>query len=538
MEMQTVLRSLIVTALFSLASVCAQESVVSQFADGGDWSSTLVATNTTTSDTVASLTFYKDTAGGATEPWTPSFLEGGNTQALAIPAGSSVFLHTPGTAAAVSQGWAGVAGQGVVAYVIYTHAPKGQAKQDATAPAVTPASRILVPFDNTNKLVTALAIVNPNPTPLSISVNFKTTGGSVTTDTVSNLPPLGQIAILMPDQFPETANKAGLAEFYSSSGNFTIIALRANPTGAFTALPVYTESGSPIIQSGSGGNGGGGNGGGGGGGAGEIVDANFYVGILNATSAGTTKIMDVAGGSIGRFAPDNWNAPFNGTKYGPCIVFKTTYSASAPFPNSPDAELDAGTLGLSGPNLAAGTTLTVFNSPLGPIYASTFPQGTFQPGGTYELTGKGGTQVKAFDVKATLPSSFTITNWDSLNTLDRSKSLTLNWTGAQGDELLVSIASLLLGNTIQGVFVGCAVTGSAGTLTIPAAAMANLEAAPAGSVLASGTVSVQSIQGITGNFSPVANAATSFLPDLIPNGKANYGAFFPYFGYQRSVSIN
>ena len=532
--MRTVLRNLIVTALFSLASVCAQVQVISQFTDGADWSATLVATNTTTSDTIASLSFYMDTADGATTSWTPTFLENVNTQALAIPAGSSVFLHTPGTAATLSQGWAQILGQGVQAYVIYSHASSGHPTQDATAPAIAPASGILAPFDNSNGLVTAFAIVNPNPVPLSISVNIKTTGGNVTADTVSNVPPQGHLAFLMPNQFPETAGQAGLAEFHSNAGNFTLIGLRANSTGAFTALPVYTESGGPII-SGGGGNGGGGNGGGG---AGEVVDANFYVGILNATSGGTTKIMDVAGGSIGRFTPAHWNAPFNGTKYGPCIVFKTTYSASAPFPNSPDAELNAGTLELSGPNLPAGTVIPSFNSPLGPVYAGNFAAGTFQPGGTYELTSKNGTQVKPFDVKATLPSNYTITNWNSINTLDRSKSLTLNWTGAQGDEILVSVASLLLGSTIQGVFIGCAVPGSAGTLTIPAEAMANLEAAPAGSLLASGSIAVQGIQGVTGNFSPVANAATSFLPDLIPSGKANYGAFFPYIGYQRSVSIN
>ncbi len=534
--MQTVLRNLIVTALFSVAPVCAQVQAISQFVDGGDWSSTLVATNTTTSDTVASLTFNMDTAGGATEPWTPSFLEGGNTQALTIPAGSSVFLHTPGTAAAVSQGWAQLVGQGVVGYVIYSHAPKGQAKQDATAPAVTPASRILAPFDNTNGLVTAFALVNPNPIPLSISVNIKTTGGTVTTDSVPNLSQQGHLAFLMPNQFPETAGQAGLAEFYSSSGNFTIIALRANPTGAFTALPVYTETGAPII-SGAGGNGGGGNGGGGG--AGDIVDAAFAIGIINMTSGTTTQVIDIAGGAIGRYTPTNWNAPFSGTKYGPCVVYKSSYPLNSPPPYSAGAELNAGSsLGLSGPNLPPGTTLPAFNSPLGPVYSATFAAGTFVPGDTYALTSNGGTQVKAFDVKATLPSNYTITNWSGISALDRSKSLTLNWTGAQGDELLISVSSTLIGTTIQTVSIGCSVSGSAGTLTIPSDAMANLLPVPAGSNTANGSLGVEAILGATGTVSPFSNTATSFLPDLIPSGQANYGAFFPYIGYQRSVSIN
>jgi hypothetical protein len=530
--MQTVLRNLIVTALFSVAPVCAQVQAISQFVDGGDWSSTLVATNTTTSDTVASLMFNMDTAGGATEPWSPPFLEGGNTQALVIPAGSSVFLHTPGTAAAVSQGWAQLVGQGVVGYVIYSHAPKGQARQDATAPAVTPASRILAPFDNTNGLVTAFAVVNPNPIPLSLSVNIKTTGGTVTTDPVPNLPQQGHVAFLMPNQFPETAGQAGLAEFYSNSGNFTIIALRANPTGAFTALPVYTETGAPVI-SGAGGNAGGGNGG-----AGDIVDAAFSIGIINLTSAQGSQTMDIVGGAISQFTPANWNAPFSGTKYGPCVVYKTTYSSNAS-PNGAVADLDAGSsLGLSGAGLVPGTLVPSFNSPIGPVYSATFPAGTFQPGSTYDLSSKGGSRVKAFDVKATLPANFTIKNWAAINSLDRSKSLTLNWTGAQGDELLISASSLLLGANIQGVFIGCAVAGSAGTLTIPADAMANLLQVPAGSTTATGSLGVQAVNGVNGNYSPVSNNSTSFLPNLIPSGKANYGAFAPYIGYQKSVGID
>ena len=532
--MRNILRNLVVTALFSMACLSAQVQVISQVADGGGWSSTLVLTNTTTNDTFASLTFYMDTSAGATTSWTPTFIEGGNTEALAIPAGSSIFLHTTGTAAAVSQGWAQLAGQGVVGYVIYTHA-SGQSKQDATAPAVTAASRILVPFDNTSGLSTAFAIVNPNPEPLSISVNFKTKSGTVTTDNVPSLPQQGQLAFLMPNQFPDTAGQAGLAEFYSSSGNFTMIALRANPTGAFTALPIYTESGSPIIQSGSGGNGGGGNGGGVP--AGDIVDAAFSIGILNFTSSQGSQTMDVVGGAIGEFTPTNWNAPFSATKYPPCIVYKTTYSSNGS-PNGAAADLDAGaSLGLKGAGLPAGTVVPSFNSPLGPVYSATFPAGTFQPGTAYELSSNGGTQVKAFGVKATLPTNYTITNWSSINTLDRSKSLTLNWTGAQGDELLISVSSLLLGTNIQGVFIGCSVAGSAGTLTIPAAAMGNLHAVAAGSTTSAGSLGVQAINGASGNYSPVSNTSTSFLPSLIPTGKANYGAFAPYIGYQRSVSV-
>jgi hypothetical protein len=46
-------------------------------------------------------------------------------------------------------------------------------------------------------------------------------------------------------------------ELYSASGSFAALALRFNPTGGFTAAPVYAESGPPIIGSGASSSGGG-----------------------------------------------------------------------------------------------------------------------------------------------------------------------------------------------------------------------------------------------------------------------------------------
>lgn len=255
--MSVSLQNLMLTVLFSLSYVSAQVQVSSQVqvipqvADGGGWRSTVVLTNTTASDTTATLTFYMDTTGGATQQWAPTFLEANSAGILVVPAGSSLFLHTPGTASTVFQGWAQViTTPGVVGYVVYTYSSPGRADQDATAPAGFTASRILVPFDNTNGLITALAVVNPNPSSLSISANFKTMGGAVTTGSLPNIPGQGQMAFLMPNQLPGTAGLSGLAEFYTNSGSFAIIALRANPTGAFTSAPVYFETGPPIISTG------------------------------------------------------------------------------------------------------------------------------------------------------------------------------------------------------------------------------------------------------------------------------------------------
>ncbi len=528
--MRTILRCLILTALFSMARVYAQVQVIPQVADGGGWKSTLVVTNTTASSTSASLSFRQAGAGGATESWTPTFAGVASTENLPLPAGSSLFLQTPGTAPTLTQGWAQLnASAGVVAYVIYTYTA-GQSSSQGTAQAVTGASRILVPFDNTGNLATEIAVVNASASQMSISVNLNA-GGSATTGTPLTLPGEGQMAFGMASQFHATAGQSGLAEFYTSTGTFAIIALQANTNSAglfsFTTAPVYPGTGPPIISTGAGG----------GSTGGDIVDAAFLIGILNVTAPTGPVVEDVVSGAVGRFTPMAWNSPFSGTKYGPCIAYDYSYALGSLAPNAAAAELDPGTVELSGPNVASGSVITSIPSSVGPVFLRSFPAGTFTPGGTYTLSSTGGTQVKAFNVSATLPASFTLTNWNSITGVNRGQPLTLNWTGGQDDELLVSVSSHILGSTVQDAYVGCAVPGSSGTITIPAEALANLSAVPAGSATASGALLVQSVHGAIGTFSGLSNTATSFLPSLVSGGQANYGAFAPYIGYEKSVTI-
>jgi hypothetical protein len=84
-------------AFLALAlSAAAQSLILPQIADGGNWRTAIVLVNTTSSAATASLTFFQDTTGGATKSWNPLFLETSNTQSLPVPAGGTLFLHTPG----------------------------------------------------------------------------------------------------------------------------------------------------------------------------------------------------------------------------------------------------------------------------------------------------------------------------------------------------------------------------------------------------------------------------------------------------------
>jgi hypothetical protein len=229
----------------------AQTLLIPQVVDGGGWQTTFVLTNRTANPASVSLNFHIDTTAGATEAWTPPFLEVSSTTGLVVSGGSTMYLHTPGTAAILSQGWGAVnADAGIVVYAIFTFRTPGHQDQDGTAIAAPSATRILVPFDNSSGLVTSVGVVNPMGTSQSISVNFRTANGTVNMGSLPSIPPNGHMAFTLPQQFPTIAQQSGLAEFYSASGSFSLLALRFNPTVAFTAAPVYLETGSPIISSG------------------------------------------------------------------------------------------------------------------------------------------------------------------------------------------------------------------------------------------------------------------------------------------------
>jgi hypothetical protein len=226
----------------------AQTLIIPDVVDGGGWQSTIVLTNSTATAASATLIFHTDTTAGNTKPWTPAFLEVSSTAGLVLTGSSTLYLHTPGTAAVLAQGWAELdADAGVIGYVIFTNRVPGHQDQDATAPAVAATDRILVPYDDASGFVTAIAVVNPTAAAQTIAVGFRTVEGGVALDSLPSVPPQGHMTFVLSQQFPVIAGHRGLAEFYSATGNLSMISLRFNTTQSSTAAPVYFQSGPPLI---------------------------------------------------------------------------------------------------------------------------------------------------------------------------------------------------------------------------------------------------------------------------------------------------
>ena len=216
---------------------------------------TIVVTNMASTQASPSLVFFQDVGRGATQPWSLGFSEMSSAQAqtLTIPPGSTLFLHTLGSAPATAVGWGMLSGGGqcgngaVSVYAVFTQRVPGRPDQDGTGEATIPAHRFLVPFDNTNGAVTSMAIASAGSLQ-TISLGVRTSDGTVTQLPAIALPPDGHTSFAFPTQFPNTSGKAGLAEFYSSSDTFSILALRFG-ADAFTSTPVYSVTGAPSIVS-------------------------------------------------------------------------------------------------------------------------------------------------------------------------------------------------------------------------------------------------------------------------------------------------
>ena len=235
--------------LFALCAAPAwsQALIISQVVEGEVWQTTIVLTNKTTVPANASLSFFQETSGNATQPWNLSFLEVASTQSIPLAGGQTLLLHTPGAGGALSVGWGKLtASPGVVAYAIFTKRPPNRPAQVGTSEAIASASRILVPFDNTSGNTESMALVNNSAVAETVNVKFRTTAGAISQGTLANVPALGHIAFTFPAQFTATVGQSGLAEFYTS-GTIALLALNFNADGSLTTAPAYPEAGSPII---------------------------------------------------------------------------------------------------------------------------------------------------------------------------------------------------------------------------------------------------------------------------------------------------
>ena len=212
--------------------------VVVHAADGNNFKTTFILTDTSTSPAPYTLKF--DDESGNT-PGTPVPLASGSLQDT-ISAGRDVTIGTAGTGS--FRGWAELnAPASVGGSVIYSQQPPGApTQQEGTATLNSSGSaHFFVPFDNTQGAVTAMALTNPGAAAANVTVTLRYSDGTVETPSFPSLASRNHHQFNIPDLFPNASGRSGVAEFVSNSPLFSnpplyAVVFRFNSTGAFTAL--------------------------------------------------------------------------------------------------------------------------------------------------------------------------------------------------------------------------------------------------------------------------------------------------------------
>jgi uncharacterized protein (TIGR03437 family) len=257
--------------------------------------------------------------------------------------------------------------------------------------------------------------------------------------------------------------------------------------------------------------------------------------IVGTTPTTTTANQEIVSGGFSVYTAAEYAAIFAGTKIGECTVTDRT-GPSDSNPAAPSGYLDAGaTVPVAGPGLAAGAAMTVMSSNPGPIYGLVLNNGTIAAGGSYAISGTGGKGVGAFNVSVAFPNNFVVTNWSSINSINRSQALTLNWTGGgSGQVYIVGGSYAVVGknasntNILHTTGFTCQVPAAPGSYTIPAAVLASL---------LPGTLDAASLA--TGSTTLAVEAVNSqpFSAPLTSGGKTAFAGFSATQAYSKNLPV-
>jgi uncharacterized protein (TIGR03437 family) len=236
---------------------------------------------------------------------------------------------------------------------------------------------------------------------------------------------------------------------------------------------------------------------------GSIITGDFLLTSQNttATVAGNTVSArsESPSGGFGQITADNLGdiATFTATP-GSCQVYHRIGAAQVIL--FPDVTfVDAGGITLSGTNISSALALkedskNFYTFNLGT--SVTLPPGITLPpgsgfnttpvipasGGTYTLTGAGGSGVKSFTASTKVDSALTLTSPTALPAnVVRSSNLTLAWSGGASDVVQVTgasggpaAASTSANPTYNSVVFVCTTTADKGSITIPSSVLGQL----------------------------------------------------------------
>jgi hypothetical protein len=214
------------------------QQVLPQFVFGaGTWYSAIYFSNPTSATVSFSVTFLTDTGTPLAVPGVPA----SGVKTVTLAPGSTTVIEAPSTGANVLEGYASFAlPAGVTGYGVYRRSQAGQPNQEVLVGfrSATQTATSLI-FDETNGLVTGLAVLNSSGVATTVNIAvFDNAGNSIGTTTLA-LPSGNKMTVPFLDQLPNLSGmvgKRGYALFSVATGNVSVLALRSSGV-AFTSVP-------------------------------------------------------------------------------------------------------------------------------------------------------------------------------------------------------------------------------------------------------------------------------------------------------------
>ena len=212
---------------------------IPQIVDGAGWVTRISIINTDQVPVTYTFHFWGD--NGAAMPF-PIVNQAPGVLSGTLAPGASFFAQSAGTSTTLMQGQSEIATSGQIGLTSIFQFNIGSPRDSqGSSIASVSGSSFLMPFDNTQNNVTAVAIANTNATQsLTVTMNYVTDGGAQSTTSLV-LPPHTHQAFVVTDktQNPAVVGFRGAIQFSAPTPDIAVMGLEFTPAGAFTSLGAF-----------------------------------------------------------------------------------------------------------------------------------------------------------------------------------------------------------------------------------------------------------------------------------------------------------
>jgi hypothetical protein len=224
-------------------------NVIPHFADGVDggqnWTTTFILTNLGNAPSSYVLLFHNTAGAQVAVNLVGQSAPTGSVSGV-LPGRGSIQYSTTGTRANLLTGWAELTYDSDVeigVQAIFRNRVAGRPDFEAAVLASPGVDYFtLMPFDNTNGYVTAIAICNANTVGTSsIGVEILDESGAVILRDRITLTLGAQTSFTFPGKWPATAGRRGTIHFADEVNAVGVLGFRFSPSGSFTTLAVMDK---------------------------------------------------------------------------------------------------------------------------------------------------------------------------------------------------------------------------------------------------------------------------------------------------------